>query len=618
MAGNTADVEAKPPVPGTGQSAAGSCGRAIEPAADAAHKPASKAGPDGQGSNGQAKPASGEPAAARRAPANDADRADGDVASESDADLLAERVLLLSPTGRDAAILKDQLVRRGFVVEICPDIAALCGAIDEGAGAAFVAEEGLIGDALGCLSETLRRQPTWSDLPVVVMTEAGETTAYSRRLQAIVHAAGNVTLLPRPIRLVTLFSVIESALRSRRRQYEVRNLLEQTREAVDQRDRFLAMLGHELRNPLAAIVNSVGILRRFGTGDGELTHEQCEVIARQSSHMARLVDDLLDVARITSGKIVLSTQPVDLREVAGRALQALKLAAGQPRHHISFDTPNRPVIINADLVRLEQVLTNLLTNAIKYTPENGRIWFTVESIGDPAAGGEAVVRVRDTGEGVPPEMLERIFEPFAQLAQSLARSRGGLGMGLTVVKSLVEMHGGRVSVQSPGRGQGTEFAVYLPLAEPAEAPRPERPGAAGAAGGRHQTHPCDVLLVEDNPDSRRTLARLLKLYGHRVETADDGPRGLEKALARRPEVVLLDIGLPGMDGFEVGRRIRDGLGDQVFLIALTGYGQPEDRERVRRAGFDLHLVKPVEPDTLNRLLSARVCGDGQSRRPKGE
>jgi CheY-like chemotaxis protein len=184
------------------------------------------------------------------------------------------------------------------------------------------------------------------------------------------------------------------------------------------------------------------------------------------------------------------------------------------------------------------------------------------------------------------------------------------------------MHGGRVTVHSPGRGQGTEFAVYLPLAEPAEAPKPERPGAAGGSssdvGGRHSINPCDVLLVEDNPDSRRTLARLLKLYGHRVETAEDGPRGLEKAIARRPEVVLLDIGLPGMDGFEVGRRIRDGLGDQVFLIALTGYGQPEDRERVRRAGFDLHLVKPVEPDHLNRLLSARVCADGHGRRAEAE
>ena len=387
MAGNTADVEAKPPVPGTGQPAAGRAGGPSILRRTRRISPPARPAPTGRG-NGQARPAAGEPAAAPRVQANDADRSDADVAADADADALAERVLLLSPTGRDAAILQGPTrpprVRRG---DLPGHRRAVRRDRRRPAGAAFVAEEGLVGDALGCLNETLRRQPTWSDLPVVVMTEAGETTAYSRRLQAIVHAAGNVTLLPRPIRLVTLFSVIESALRSRRRQYEVRNLLEQTREAVDQRDRFLAMLGHELRNPLAAIVNSVGILRRFGTGDGELTHEQCEVIARQSSHMARLVDDLLDVARITSGKIVLSTQPVDLREVAGRALQALKLAAGQPRHHISFDTPNRPVIVNADLVRLEQVLTNLLTNAIKYTPENGRIWLTVETTGEqsPAA-----------------------------------------------------------------------------------------------------------------------------------------------------------------------------------------------------------------------------------------
>ena len=506
----------------------------------------------------------------------------------------SERILLLAPTGRDAGVLSDQLRKRGFTVETCHDINALCRGIEAGAGAAFVAEEALVGTALDHLSERLRQQPPWSDLPVIVMTGDQETTPHHRRLRAVFQVTGNVTLLQRPIRLITLFSVIESALKSRRRQYEVCRLLQETRRAVEQRDQFLAMLGHELRNPLAAVVNAVAILRETGTSDPQLTDEQYEIIDRQSSHMARLVDDLLDVARITSGKISLNRKPVDLRDIAHKALQAIRLAARDRRQQISFDAPPDPLIVDADAVRLEQILMNLLTNAAKYTPEGGKIWLTLRREND------AVLSVRDTGEGVPPDMLDRIFEPFTQVSRSLARSRGGLGMGLAVVRSLVQMHGGTVIAKSAGPGSGTEFVIHLPLTMPAEQPAPNQPA-------RTSTKSCEILLIEDQPDARKTLARLLLMFGHRVDTAEDGPTGFEKALAMRPDVVLLDIGLPGIDGYEVARRIRSSLGRDVFLIALTGYGQPEDGQRAREAGFDLHLVKPVNPNHLNQVIAAGPC-----------
>jgi len=438
------------------------------------------------------------------------------------------------------------------------------------------------------------------------MTLEGKPTPSGEKLAALFRTVANVTLLQRPIRLVTLVSAIDSALQSRRRQYQVRDLLGDLRQAVEQRDRFLAMLGHELRNPLAAVVNAITILRKFGRSDPHLADEQCDVISRQSTHMARLVDDLLDVARITSGKVVLTLEPIDLRIAASRAVQALRLSAAQHRKHdISVDAPPYPIMVNGDVVRLEQVLLNLLTNAVKYTPDGGSINLEISLDKDPATQMPmaAIISIRDNGEGIPAEMLSRIFDPFTQLAQSLARSRGGLGMGLTVVKNLTEMHGGTVSVHSGGPGMGSEFRLRFPLAavqKSIEAPckTDDTPAAPS----------CSILLVEDNPDSRKTLARILHLFGHTVSTAEDGPSGLDAAIATRPDVGLLDIGLPGIDGFELARRIRCAIGDSIFLIALTGYGQPEDRERVREAGFDLHLVKPVHPDQLNAILAARLTG----------
>lgn len=506
-------------------------------------------------------------------------------------DELAERVLVLAPTGRDAPLAVRALQRAGLRAEACADVVDLCRKWDRGAGAVVLAEESMAGSSLNCLIEAMAQQPAWSDLPFIVLTGGGKTTRYSERIVRILEDRGNVTLLERPIRMLTLLSAAQSALRARRRQYEVRMLLEDANRAVRQRDQFLAMLGHELRNPLAAIRTAIEIINRFGVGDRELTLEQTQVITRQSANMTKLVEDLLDVARVTTGKISLDRRPVDLRDVTASSLQAIKSPGGKQPHVIVYDPPAEPVPVHADAVRLEQVVTNLLTNAVRYTPEGGTILLSVDREHDAA-----VLTVKDTGDGIAADVLPRIFEPFVQSEQQLARSKGGLGIGLTVVRTLVQMHGGTVSVKSDGPGRGSEFCIHLPLSQDAPNGRP----APELAPPR--STPRRVLLVEDNPDARRTMQRLLKLWGHEVEVAADGATAVERAVVARPEVALVDIGLPDVDGYEVARRTRAALGNSIRLVALTGYGQPEDRLRAEAAGFDRHLVKPVDVEQLRQIL----------------
>lgn len=508
-------------------------------------------------------------------------------------DAIEDRILVLAPTGRDGPLIAHVLVRARLAAEVCSDAVDLCRRADAGAGALVVAEEALSASSLACLDEALVRQPVWSDLPLVVLTGGGKTTRYSMKVAESLGARGTVTLLERPLRMLTLVSASRTALRARRRQYEVRNLLEQTQQAVRQRDRFLAMLGHELRNPLAAIRAAIEVVNQSGFEDRQLLSEQAEIITRQSSNVTRLVDDLLDVARVTSGKIALDRRPVDLREIAERGLKTLRLAVGVGRHEIAFETSATPLVVDGDEVRLEQVVMNLLANAVRYTPEGGKIWMTVG-----VDGCEAVLRVRDTGRGIPATVLPHIFEPFVQSEQSLARSAGGLGIGLTVVRTLVRMHGGAIAAASGGPGLGSEFTVRLPLVLESRSASLARGRQTPLANGASRR----VLLIEDNTDTRTAMERLLRLWGHCVEVAADGTEGIRQALASRPEMMLVDIGLPDLDGYEVARRVRPVLGAAVQLVALTGYGQPEDRQRAADAGFDRHLVKPVSPDQLQKIL----------------
>jgi PAS domain S-box-containing protein len=365
---------------------------------------------------------------------------------------------------------------------------------------------------------------------------------------------------------------------------------------------FLAMLGHELRNPLAPIRNAVAVMGAKGTADPTTAWAR-EVIERQVAHLSRLVDDLLDVGRITSGKITLQRESIALASVISRALEAVGPLQDQRRQVLDVDLGPDPVTVEGDATRLVQVVVNLLTNASKYTPEGGHVWVRLRR-----EGHEAVLSVRDDGVGMPAELVATVFDIFVQGDRSLDRAEGGLGIGLTLVERLLALHGGTITASSAGPGQGSEFVVRLPVAEPRPAdpsadPSPASPAKAAGARSRRLR----VLVVDDNHDAMESLGMLLGFWGHEVLTAGDGSAALDLVRQHRPHVVLLDIGLPGIDGYEVARRIRaqEGIGKPV-LVAMTGYGQAEDRQRAREAGFALHLVKPVEPDALQRALAVVV------------
>jgi PAS domain S-box-containing protein len=422
------------------------------------------------------------------------------------------------------------------------------------------------------------------DFEVAFRTRAGE----ERRL--LVNSEV-ITFGGEPAVLSVSFDITERSqdeARMRERREEAEALARSLREETRAKDEFLAMLGHELRNPLGTLSNAVAVLERL-EGDETMRHVVA-IIGRQTSHLARLVDDLLDVARATSGKVDLQRRTVELHALAGRCLDALAQAGRTERHDVGLE--GGPVHVHADPARLEQVVNNLLDNALKYTPPGGRIRVTTEVVGDAA-----VLRVRDSGQGIRTDLLGRVFDLFVQEAQSLDRSRGGLGLGLALVKRLVELHGGVVAAWSAGPGQGSEFTVRLPAAAaPAEAP-----GAEGAA--RRMVVPRRVLVVEDSPDARQSLRLLLELAGHHVETCEDGPSGLAKLGAFQPDVALIDLGLPGMDGYAVARELRRRPDTRAIrLVAVTGYGQADDRRRALAAGFDQHVTKPVDATMLDELL----------------
>ncbi len=371
----------------------------------------------------------------------------------------------------------------------------------------------------------------------------------------------------------------------------LRDVNELLRDADRRKDEFLAMLSHELRNPLAPIRNAVAILDR-ATPTGAQAARARAVIGRQVQHLARIVDDLLDVTRIARGKIELRRAPLDLVPVVQRAAEDHRPLLYERGVSLAIVLPGAPAWVDGDGTRLTQVLGNLLQNAAKFTEHGGRV-----TVALAVAGDEVEVRVRDTGVGIAPELLGRIFEPFVQSDQSLARSQGGLGLGLALVKGIVELHGGTVRAESAGPGQGAEIVVRLPAATSRDAPL-EAPRQRGAA------EPLRVLVVDDNRDAAESLAEILRILGHAADVAIDGAGAIARARASAPDVVLCDLGLPGMDGYAVARALRAEHGDRVRLVAVSGYARPEDVERARAAGFDGHVAKPADPQELVRLLGA--------------
>jgi signal transduction histidine kinase len=373
-------------------------------------------------------------------------------------------------------------------------------------------------------------------------------------------------------------------------------LYHQLREADRRKDEFLAMLAHELRNPLSPVATSLQLLRAAGD-DPTVARRALEVMERQVGHIVRLVDDLLDVARITRGRIELRLAAVDLATAVAHTVENQRPRFAQREQQLVLELPAEPIVVRADPTRLDQVVANLLANANKYTPSGGHVTVRVERRGE-----QAVLTVRDDGIGLPPELLGRVFDLFMQSERALDRSQGGLGIGLTLVRRLVELHGGSVAASSEGEGKGSEFEVRLPVQEgvAVAAPQAELPAPAPDGASRR------VLVVDDNVEGAESLAELLRLWGHRVRVAHDGPSGLALAAEQLPEVVLLDIGLPGLDGYEVGRRLRANAATRdATLVAVTGYGEQVHGGRLEEAGFDKLLVKPVRPPELRELLEGR-------------
>jgi signal transduction histidine kinase/CheY-like chemotaxis protein len=524
------------------------------------------------------------------------------VAEAAEAELLTgdttgvdRRVLVLAATARDATLTGEVLIAAGLRVVVCSSFDVLVTDVRAGAAVVLIAEEVLSPDRRAALASALGEQPPWSDLPVLILTRPG---ADSDEVGAAVAALGNVTLLERPLRVATLLTAVRSAVRARDRQYEIRrNLADRARvetllrESDRRKDEFLATLGHELRNPLAPLLTGVQLLKVTARPDpavGRLT----TVMERQLGNLIRLVDDLLELSRITRGVIDVQHEPVDLGSVVQSAVDTCRPSIEANRHELYLDLPGEPVVVLGDAVRLTQVFSNLIGNAVKYTNPGGHIWMSLRKERD-----RATVSIRDDGIGIPKAQLQAVFEMFTQVNRSSRRSQGGLGIGLTLVRSLVATHGGHVEARSAGPGLGTEFVVELPAVSAAI--MPER-----ATLDMGPMPPCRVLVVDDNADAADTLARLLETLGATVEAAYGGREALEAVTRFHPDAVLLDIGMPGMDGYEVARTIR-GMARhrEVLLIALTGWGQLHDQQQSRAAGINHHMVKPPDIRELHRLLS---------------
>jgi len=500
-------------------------------------------------------------------------------------------VLIYPPGRRDGQVTREVLQRASLVCTVCHEVFEVAHGIDAGSGVLVMTDAALALPSVHIILTSLSQQPAWSDLPVVLLCHTDPKTPV---VAGILRAFTNVTVLDRPTSARTLVSTVQAALRGRLRQYQMRDQLlalrvaeETLRNADRRKDEFLAMLAHELRNPLAPIRNAGELLARM-LPDNSQVQTVAAIVKRQSSHLSRMVDDLLDVSRITQGRINLQREPISLASVISQALESVEPLMRENRHKVFVAGGYGPAYVIGDHARLVQCVANILTNASKYTDPGGEI--RVEMHSDSS---QAVITITDNGVGIPAELLPQIFDLFVQSNRSLDRSQGGLGIGLSVVRRLVEMHGGRVSAASDGPGRGARFEITLPLID--------RPNEVMEEKSEQIAARRRILVVDDNADSADSLAMILNLCGHVAEPVYGAAEALERAAALDPEIVLLDIGLPGMDGYEVARLLRT-RGSSARLVALTGYGQPEDVRRAEDAGFDAHLVKPVDLKHLLRDL----------------
>ena len=493
---------------------------------------------------------------------------------------MERRILVYGHQGRDALLVEKVFRAASLDVHFCGTPADLAQQLRLGTGALMLGEEVLHPMVVGTLSEYLRDQPVWSDLPILLLAKHG---ANSLEAQRAVEKLGNVTLLERPVRTMALISAARSALRARERQYEMR--------ALNQRkDEFLATLAHELRNPLAPINNAMAILRRHPSAPQ--TERVTAIVERQVNHLKRLVDDLLDIARITNGKLELRRSMTSVEMVIQHAVEIAQEGITAKGHRLTVCPPERPVDLYADHVRLVQCVANLLVNAAKFTPPSGDITLSVK-VTPPSA--EFVVR--DNGKGLEAEFLDRIFNMFSQ-SRTVGEPTAGLGLGLHLTRAFAQLHGGTITVSSDGLGRGSEFVISVPVVVNKADCREAHPRLNGGHLNR------SILVVDDNVDAASTLGALLTLQGASVAVAHDGAQALAVVRQHRPEAVVMDIGMPVMNGYEAARAIRAAMPDDApTLIALTGWGQYADKKRALEAGFDFHFVKPLDIDDLIGCLS---------------
>lgn len=508
---------------------------------------------------------------------------------------MSERVLVLAPTPGDTRIFRRYLAEAGLAVEVCENPETLGEALRDPPGALVVTEEALEGPAGERIHAALARQEEWSLLPLIVLTRAPTRTRL--RLLEDLADLGRVSVLERPVRLLPFISAVRMALTERRQQNRIRELLAERADRIRQRDEFLALLGHELRNPLAAILTCSDVLQMARPG-GEQALRCRDLIGSQARQMKRLLDDLVDVSRVARGKLAIQREPLDLRRVLEGTVAQIRDRIRDRSQVLEVNLGPSPIPLLADPVRLQQVFANLLGNASRYSPTGARILLSARS---NDRDGLAQVRIRDPGIGMTAETLAHVFDPFYQASDQGNGSPSGLGVGLALARSLVEQHAGTLTASSAGPGLGSELVVTLPLETETPEAGQDPPGTS--LPPRATPAPRQVLVIDDNQDFATGLKALLEGHGHHVYLAHDGPEGIREAQIHHPDVVVLDIGLPGIDGHEVARRLRrlEGL-SSIRLIALTGYGTEESLRRSRLAGIDRHLVKPVTLPDLEAAI----------------
>ncbi len=497
---------------------------------------------------------------------------------------MENRLLIYAPTGKDGRLLAGVLERARMTCHVCKHINETFEEINKDVGALIVADEALTIEFLKRIRPFLENQPSWSDFPFLVLRQTAPDTPEMRSRYALL---GNITLLDRPVSMVTLVSAATSALRARTRQYEMRE--------IDRRkDEFLAMLAHELRNPLAPI-SAASELLRVPTLDRKKIQQTSEIISRQVRHMTGLIDDLLDVSRVSRGLVTLEEGVQDAWQIVASAVEQVRPLIDARQHQLTvLDLPLNASIYG-DQKRLVQIIANILNNAAKYTPPEGQI-----SLGVLVDDTNVIFSVTDNGIGMEPGVLSHVFDMFVQAERSSDRAQGGLGIGLAIVKSLVNLHGGQVAAQSNGLGKGSTFTITLPRVT--DAPTPIQMVYSELES---VTTPQHIMIVDDNVDAAVTLGTILEMAGYKITIVHSGKAALDRVCIDAPQVCLLDIGLPDMDGIALAKHLRHQAATKnALMIAITGYGQESDREKSLHAGFDHHLVKPVDLQQLLKILSA--------------